>query len=259
MKLLSLSASLTFLLLSFNISFINAQAKEGYIIYEDKIDIHAQLPPGREAMKANIPQFRTSEKILYFQDKKSLYTEVPKTLAKEETQDFTERNRRRRGRMFSRNSKVFVDLNNNQSVEEQDLFGKKFLISGNFEEKPWKITGKTKQVGNFLCQEATYQDSTQSVVAWFSPMIPVSIGPEDFRGLPGAVLRVEIDGSNRVFTATKIITDPLAENTIVKPEDGEAITREEFVKLREEKRKEMRSQFGDRRRGGGGGGYRPRG
>lgn len=229
-----------------------SQAKEGYIVFEDKIDIHSRLPADMEAMKANIPQFRTSEKILYFKDGESLYTKIPDELAKPKTQDFSEQ-RRRRGPRGGGNSKVYIDLNEDKLVKEEDLFGKKFLISGETTDKPWKITGKQKQVGNFLCQEASYQDSTVNVVAWFTPMIPASVGPGEYRGLPGAVLRVEIDDSQRVLTATKIITEPLADNTIVKPQEGEEIEQDAFDKLKEEKIQEMRESFG-----GGRGGRGPR-
>ncbi len=233
-----------------------AQVKEGYIVYEDKTDIHSQLPPEREAMKDQIPQFRTREKILYFKDFESLYTNIPKELATTEVQDFSQRRNGRRGggRRFGRGgqaSKVYVDLSENAIIKEQDLFGKKFLVKGNNEAKAWKITGKQKQVGDFLCQEATYQDSTQQIVAWFTPMIPVSVGPEEFRGLPGAVLRVELQDGLRILTAKKIITEPLEENVIVKPTEGEEIGQKDYDVLRKEKMEEMRKEFGNRRRGEG--------
>lgn len=229
-----------------------AQATEGYIVYEDKIDIHSRLPERMEAMKSEIPQFRTTEKILYFNSEASLYTEIPKEIASVEAQDFTQRRGRRRGGRFGRGggaTKVFIDLKEDQLVKEEDLFGKKFLIAGETTDKAWKISGKQKKVGDFLCQEAIYQDSTQNLVAWFTPMLPVSVGPGEFRGLPGAVLRVEIDEGQRVLTATKIIPESLPENTIVAPTEGEEIEQEAYNKLREEKVAEMRREFGNR--GGG--------
>lgn len=247
-KLFQLSFIAVFLV--FCSAALSAQAKEGYIVYEDKTDIHSQLPPDMEAMKDRIPQFRTKEKILYFEESQSLYAKIPKELATQEKQDFTERRRRRRGPRGGRGSStVYIDLKENQLVKSEDLFGKKFLISGETTDKPWKITGKQKKVGDYLCQEAMYQDSTQNVIAWFTPMIPVSIGPGEFRGLPGAVLRVEIDEGLRILTATKIITETLAENTIVKPEEGEDIEQEAFNTLREEKMEEMKKERRGFRRG----------
>lgn len=91
----------------------------------------------------------------------------------------------------------------------------------------------------------------KSVVAWYTPSIPVAGGPSNFTQLPGMVIQVEIDGTNRVITAEKITLKELEKDAIKKPKKGKKVTREEYRKIVKEKMDEMRKERGGR--GGRGG------
>lgn len=91
----------------------------------------------------------------------------------------------------------------------------------------------------------------KSVVACYTPSIPVAGGPSNFTQLPGMVMQVEIDGTNRVITAEKVTLKTLEEKTIKKPKKGKKVTREEYRKIVKEKMDEMRKERGGR--GGRGG------
>lgn len=86
----------------------------------------------------------------------------------------------------------------------------------------------------------------KSVVAWYTPSIPVAAGPSNFTQLPGMVMQVEIDGTNRVITAEKVTLKTLEEKTIKKPKKGKKVTREEYRKIVKEKMDEMRKERGGR-------------
>ena len=232
---------------------LGAQNNTGEILYVDKINIHKGLPPEMEAMKERIPEFRESKKILYFNPEETLYINKPRDASDQQTQREFQGEGRRRGGRFGRNNsdnKFYTDLKNSTSVDSRNFFGKDFLIEGSRSALKWKITGEQKQVGSFLCQKATYQDTTQSIVAWFTPMIPVSSGPDDFFGLPGMILHMDIDDGLRQITANDISLKELEAGLIVRPTKGKKVTDVEFRKLREEKTKEMEEEFGGRRGGG---------
>lgn len=90
----------------------------------------------------------------------------------------------------------------------------------------WKITNKTKKIGDYVCFKALAKDKIitrngqfkyNDVVAWFTPEIPLSFGPKNFVGLPGLVLEVE----NDVFTirATKVNLSPNEDKIKIKSID----------------------------------------
>ena len=235
-------------------STLLAQNNSGEIVYLDKINIHKNLPPEMEAMKERIPEFRESNKILLFNSQEALYKAKPKTEAeKQKQQEFRGEGRRgRRGGRFggrNANNQYYTSIADGVSVDSRNLFGKDFLIEGERSPLKWKITGEQKQVGSYLCQKATFQDSTQNIVAWFTPMIPVPAGPDSYNGLPGLILHMDFDEGSRQITATDIQLKALESDMITRPSEGEKITKEEFTKLREEKIKEMEEEFGGR--GGG--------
>ncbi len=241
---------LTFIL-SFT-SFINSQNTSGEIIYEEKVNIHKSLPPEMEAMKDRIPEFRENKKILYFNPSEALYVNKPKTEEEiKAQQEFRGEGRRGRGRRFrgNDNNKFYTNFSDKESIDSRNFFGKDFLITGERTPLKWKITGEQKQVGSYLCQKATYQDSTQNIEAWFTPMIPVSSGPDDYFGLPGLILHMDFDDGIRQITAIDIKSMELPTDAIVKPTKGKKVTKEEFDKIREEKIKEREEEFG--RSGGG--------
>ncbi len=222
------------------------QMLEGTIVYEEKINIHKNLPPEAEAMKANIPEFRTSNHFLYFNKEESFYT--PKKEENKE-REFRAGSGRRGGprvRGGRNRSKIYTNLADKTTKSSQDLFGKQFLVSGEADAHKWKISGEQKQVGSYLCQKATLQDSTMNMEVWFTPMIPVSAGPGRYGGLPGLILHIDIDEGSRQITAQDIVLESLEEGLIIEPTEGEKISKEEYQKLREEKMKEMQAEFGGR-------------
>jgi GLPGLI family protein len=86
---------------------------------------------------------------------------------------------------------------------------------------------------------ATVTLDDQEIVAWFSPEIPVSLGPSIFGGLPGLILAVERNGET-AYVATSVKLSPPAEGSMVKPDKGSKVSQEEFAAIREEKEKERK-------------------
>ena len=233
----------------------NAQNSSGTILYTQKINIHMNLPIEMEGMKDRIPEFRESDHKLTFANSKVMYEGV-----KNEAREAERANRgdkkggKRGGRRGMRGGKDkgkrFVDLSSNSVVATRDLMGKKFLVTGTPEKYNWKMTGKSKQVGSYLCQEATWKDSTTQIVAWFTPMIPVQAGPGDYTGLPGIILHMNINDGETEITATDVQLGEVDTAVLVAPTEGEEVSQEEWTKIREEKMKEMKKEYGGKGQGG---------
>lgn len=230
---------------------LSGQMINGEIVYEVKEDMHRHLSPENEMYKNQIPQYKTSKYKLVFQQEGTLYTTI-----EEEKDNTADRRMHSRGKRFGpkrrmeAKSKIYYDISEGLLTEEIDFLGKQFLIKGEGNKYTWKITGEQKQVGDFLCQKAIYQDSTQMVGLWFTPMIPVPSGPAKYVQLPGMVLHVDINEGEKTYTAIAIESRTLDEDEVRRPEEGEEISRSDFEAIKEEKMSEMRKR-GQRRRGRG--------
>lgn len=219
-----------------------SQVTEGEIIYETKVDLHRNIPDEMAGMKDRIPPYRTSKDILVFTKEEAIFKQY------KDPNDVEQAPTPGRGGFRFRNrnnqNELYRNLSDGTSVNSQEFFGKKFLINGTTSNLKWKMTGQTKQVGDYFCQKAIYQDTTQEIVVWFSPMIPVTAGPDNYGGLPGMILYVNINDGERIITALEINQKEISAGTIEQPTEGEVITMEDFEKLREEKMAEMREEFG---------------
>lgn len=180
----------------------------------------------------------------------------------------------------------YKNVKDQQLLQEQEFFGKQFLVKDALKKLDWKMGTETKQIGQYLCFKATATktvdefdwrsmrrrnndndtakatDSTKTnnplddievpktieVVAWYTPQIPVNQGPGEYWGLPGLILEVNADRTT--ILCTKIVLNPSDKEDIKKPTKGKEITLEEYNKTVKQKTEEMRENFGGRNRGG---------
>ena len=89
------------------------------------------------------------------------------------------------------------------------------------------------------------------IIAWYTPQIPVSQGPDEYWGLPGLIL--EVSAGRTVILCNKIVINPKEGLAIEKPKKGDEVSREEYQEIVVEKTKEMAERFGNGRRRGSGG------
>lgn len=180
----------------------------------------------------------------------------------------------------------YKNIKTQQFVQDQEFFGRQFLITDSLQKLEWKIGSETKQIGQYLCVKATaikkvdefdwrsmrYKNpqkkspnktsegsgktksvtedievpKTIEVIAWYTPQIPISQGPGDFWGLPGLILEVNADRTT--ILCSKIVMNPKQESTIEAPFKGRVISRADYNKTVKQKMKEMREMY--RGRGG---------
>jgi len=88
------------------------------------------------------------------------------------------------------------------------------------------------------------------LVVWYTESIPVSVGPDAYAGLPGAILEVDSDNGGNVITATEF-TAKYAAKELKQPTKGDKMNRAQFAES-------MKKIMEDMQRGGGMGGMRIR-
>jgi len=216
---------------------------EGVISYETKVNLHRRIPPEREAMKAMIPEFRTTKEQLFFKGPESLYKPVI-----EDTEEDMSSSTASHGGMTIRmqipNSETYMNRDTQERIVQQEFQGKQYLIVDTLKVSPWKFGTETKTILGYTCKQAYFTDESRpgqksEVTAWYSEEIGAYLGPERFNTLPGAVLAVDMNAGERVIVAQKVEVKPLKKNDLKKPTQGQKVTSAEYRAMVEEQMKKM--------------------
>ncbi len=217
----------------------------GKIAYDEKVKLEIKIEGnGEDDMLSSLPKERTLQKELYFTPDASLY-QSDKT--KQKSQDIDQASDDGGHVMIKMNEpddKVYCDLKNNKKIEQRDFMSRMFLIESDLKKMEWKMTGNQKMILNYPCQEAVLKDTGKKVVAWFTSAIPVSTGPNGYANLPGLILAADIDSGRVIITASNVGLKDFDTKIMVKPTGGKKVSKEQFEKIKEEKRKEMKEEFG---------------
>lgn len=233
------------------------QITHGTLTYEVDMKFEIELPPDMEQYRDMIPKGHTMYKDLHFTPDASLYKESEVLKVEETDNPFEGRGRRgprggmRRG--MGGDAIMYSNLKEGKTVTSQDFMDKTFLILSEVKEKDWKLDGGTAMVMDMPCMKATTttEDSTE-IVAWFTPQIPVSVGPRLATGLPGAILKMEFKQKRADVTITaKELNKENPSEKILEPTKGKEVTEEEFQAMVEEKMEEMKKMYGGHGKKGG--------
>ncbi|HMQ49699.1 MAG TPA: GLPGLI family protein [Saprospiraceae bacterium] len=233
-------------------AFLIAQTNAGQVTYQETVKLNIELPEEHKGMIQGLPSSQSFSKTLYFNETESLYKDTPE----KETEGDITISQESDGMNFKMVMKRPEESFYTNSVEARtvfarEFFGRDFLIVGALPEYAWKLTSQQKTILGYVCQKATFQDSTRLVEAWFTIQIPLSFGPDAFNQLPGLVLEVNINNGERTILAQEIVLGELEKGTIEVPKKGKTVTQAEFDLIEAEKMKELEQEMG-----GQGGGMR---
>ncbi|HKK73846.1 MAG TPA: GLPGLI family protein [Saprospiraceae bacterium] len=240
-----------FFLLFFSLTGF-AQQNQGTIVYEQTIDVHRQLTGERERFKQWAPKTITNKYQLKFTEEESMFS----TYYNEEEDPGPGRGRRWGSFFGGSAGDMYRNFEQMRFVNSREFEGKRYLIKGDIEQTPWKVTGVTRDIGGYPCMQAIYDDTLEqrALTAWFTPSIPVSAGPGIYGQLPGLIMALDINNGETVFRPVTISFEVPEEKDLEEPKRGKDITNEEFEKMQRERIEEMReqrSQQGGGRPGGG--------
>jgi GLPGLI family protein len=246
---------------------VNAQMKEGTIVYQRKINLHRRITD--EQFRAMVPEFRTSKHVLLFSDSTSIYKLLPEDEVPEPFEGGGTRTFVRMGG-GSDAGELYKNFALGQSIMQTDLGAKTFIIQDSIKQQAWKLTDETKQINGFTCRKAiakqkqlsaqtirtvtstskeggalkidsatkkvdvnTAKPKEVDVVAWFAEGINSPVGPENNGGLPGVILQLDINNGETIYTALEIKKE-VNKKEIKQPSKGKKVTRDEFNKLQME-------------------------
>lgn len=234
-----MTARLLFLLSALTGShLVSAQRRQGAIIYEQKIDIRRHIKD--DEMRAMAPPFQTTQYELFYRDSVCFYDPVPKDEAPDPFDNPTAGGNHIVFHFGGPGDAgvLYRNFSNGQLLQQTTLDDVTYVINDSIHSLPWKLTTDTLTVLGHLCKKATAITSLQPrnkvpVIAWYCEDIPLPIGPEVFGGLPGAILKFDIDSGAIVYTATRITAsiDPKS----MKIPTGKKITRADYEKKIDDK------------------------
>ena len=260
---------LTFLLFSFVGTDKDTKIQQefqgkAYYFSKSKMELGAWGARMSEAQKKQIQERLKNrlEKtyVLTFNKSESLFYEEEKVQAISGATDSW-------GSNFTR-GKQYKNVNENRLVQEQEFYGKKFLIKDQLQPIEWKMESESKQIGNYLCfkatavvptQELTWfnfswgdlnQDENQeiqltAIEAWYTLQIPIQQGPAEYWGLPGLIL--EVSAGNTTMLCSQLTLNPSEVVEIKMLEKGKEINKLDYNQTIKSKMLEMRNNRGRRR------------
>lgn len=176
----------------------------------------------------------------------------------------------------------YKNVKDNVLLQDQEFFGKQFLIKDSLPKLEWKMENETKQIGQYMCFKATAvkkvdemdfasmrrrnrdneaekaKDTTKTtnvldevevpkeiiVTAWYTPQIPVNQGPGEYCGLPGLILEVNADRTT--ILCSKIVLNPEEKDSIKMPSKGKEVSKSEYTQIVKDKIEEMQEMYGGR-------------
>ena len=166
----------------------------------------------------------------------------------------------------------YKNVKSDKQIQQQEFYGKKFLVKDQLQPMTWTLGNETKKIGNYTCFKATTfiptddllwysfswsrmrttNDSEEKttevddksvditeVEAWYTPQIPVRHGPSEYWGLPGLIL--EVSAGDTTMLCSKIILNPSDVIEIEAPSKGSVVTKSEYQDLIQNKMVEFRN------------------
>ncbi|MDA0317166.1 MAG: GLPGLI family protein [Bacteroidetes bacterium] len=166
----------------------------------------------------------------------------------------------------------YKNVKTNAQIQQQEFYGKKFLVKDKLQKIDWTLGKESKQIGNYLCYKATSfiptddllwysfswsrmrstdnQDAEDEennepevdvtqIEAWYTPQIPVGHGPSEYWGLPGLILEVSAGGTTML--CSKIVINSVETIEIEAPKKGTTVTKNEYQDIIQKKMAEFRN------------------
>lgn len=108
---------------------------------------------------------------------------------------------------------ILCDLATGENQVRQFMKGIPFAVQDQWPTIEWQIKPETKMIGSFACQKAIGSFRGRRYMVWFTPEIPLPIGPWKLGGLPGAILEARDVSEQVQFLFTRYELDKEAGST----------------------------------------------
>lgn len=232
---------ITIILTFIFVNHVSSQIQQAEIIYKVKHVVpknKIKLTPTQEKIKNRADRvMRETENIemqLLFSKDHSVY----KIIESMEIDDYRKKIRKIAEIVIGSNINYYCDLKKQIIIREHEFDGNNYNITSHFKDNNWKLINESKDIEGYICYKAekirTFQNSAgktinSKITAWYTPKIPISLGPKNHVGLPGLIIELKEKGS--IFYVTKINLNPKEKIIVINPKKGIKITEKEYSKI----------------------------
>jgi len=276
-------------ILLFSLALTAQQDFQGKAYYQSKTTIDMKNFGGRKMSEDRKKQIAERMKSMFEKTYVLTFNKTESVYKEEEKLEAPGGNSRGLMMMSSFTAgKQYKNVKDQQFLQDQEFFGKQFLIKDTLPQLEWKMGSETKQIGKYTCFKATAvkkvdemdfsnmrrrnrdndkkkekaKDSIKTdnpfdeievpkeviVTAWYTPQVPINQGPGEYWGLPGLIL--EVQSGRTTILCSKIVMNPDQKEEIKAPKKGKEVTKKEYNAIVKKKMEEMREMYGGRNRGG---------
>jgi GLPGLI family protein len=139
-------------------------------------------------------------------------------------------------------STIHQNLTTKAYTKQTNFLSKDFLIEDRLPAMKWQLGNDQKEILGYTCTKATTTWDDQQVTAWFTPQLPVSVGPELFNGLPGVILALDINDGAKTIEAVDIDTTSPIEFEV--PTKGKKVDQATYDEIVKEKTEALQKAYG---------------
>ncbi len=209
-----------------------AQVTEGTIRFERRINIFKKFPD-KETQKwiGEKNKYSYDHYMLYFNEDKSVFIPDPNDDPKQGMMQW-----------LVQQHSALQNFKENQNTTLINVIGQTIVVRDTLRPRNWKYTGKIRTIANYECTQVLVQvDDTTKLYAWFTTEIIPQVGPENFWGLPGAILGIASESGGTTYFATEVKATKVEWDKITPKYSDKKMTN--FAELKDK----MINEFGKRK------------
>lgn len=203
----------------FCVTNVHSQIQEGKIVFERKVNLFKKYTnkSTQDYIKEE-NKFRSERFTLYFNDSISVF--LPEETFERDRLSWT-----------TNSNTVIQNFKTNEIRTIYSFSGTPIPVKDSFQNRQWKLTDKSRIICKIECLQAVYEvDDSTRIYAWFTSAVTPDIGPESFRGLPGAILGLAMEDGSVTYFAKSIEEQKInIEEIMPKFNDKKAKTRDEVI------------------------------
>lgn len=192
-------------------------------------------------------EIRSTQAYLYFNNEKSLF-DYDKILymTKEDSIELAV-NKHKQVKRDTYGQMYFTDKNSGMLYFREFIYRKPYISQEKIPVIAWQLKNEVKTIAGYVCKKAIAEFRGRKYTAWYTSLIPVSVGPWKLQGLPGAILEAKSEDGYVSFEAEsiRIPADVQKELLFTQLPDGKMVSYPEEYRKAIKNEHERASQEGD--------------
>ena len=149
----------------------------------------------------------------------------------------------------------YINLKDSTRTDRRRIMDRTFILNEAWTAPNWNIANRKVGMSdlplpNQLATAITTEGDT--LTAYFTESIPLSIGPKGYGGLPGAIIYLKVQNEGRAVEYRMKGMQPNAPDVVItRPDDAKEISREDFDKEQARAKEAMERRMREWRRSRG--------